>query len=64
MASHSLPHVSTLLAILQLCFYFVAAIFRLRKLLKFNTSISQTIPQGGIPRLWRGKVCGYKNPKS
>jgi hypothetical protein len=36
----------------QLCFEFVAAIFRLRKSLEFNISISQT------------KVCGYKNINS
>ena len=34
----------------QLCFDFVAAIFRLRKLLEFNKRFSQT------------KVCGYKKP--
>jgi hypothetical protein len=34
----------------QSCFDFVAAIFRLRKLLEFNKRFSQT------------KVCGYKKP--
>ena len=34
----------------QLCFDFVAAIFRLRKLLEFNNPFSQT------------KVCGYRKP--
>jgi hypothetical protein len=34
----------------QLCFDFVAAIFRLRKLLEFNKRFSQT------------EVCGYKKP--
>ncbi len=37
-------------AVSQLCFEFVAAIFRLRKLLEFNKGFSQT------------KVCGYKKP--
>jgi hypothetical protein len=41
---------STNVGVSQSCFDFVAAIFRLRKLLEFNKRFSQT------------KVCGYKKP--
>jgi hypothetical protein len=32
-----------------------------RRLLVFKIPISQTMRHRRIPRLWRGKVCGYKN---